>query len=139
VKLESPVFLPIPTKFTFTVVHGSPGKHAPPETTGADAVGKKHVDSTDIRRKKQAAEAQFHDEKVGLGSHASHEGSIKLKEVWTAKTAVSAEARQKMIAEAAYYLAEKRGFTGNEAYDDWMRAEAEIDAMLLSRIGKSHS
>jgi hypothetical protein len=102
-------------------------------------VGKKHVDSTDIRRKMKAADAEYHSEKVGLGSPGTHEGWIKSEEAWAAKSAVSAEIRQKMIAEAAYYLAEKRGFTGNEANDDWLKAEAEIDAMLLSRIEKAHS
>lgn len=92
-------------------------------------MGKKHVDSTDIRRKMKAGAA-------GLGSPGTHEGWIKSEE---AAKSVSAETRQKMIAEAAYYLAEKRGFAGDEAYDDWVKAEAEIDAMLLSRIGKSHS
>jgi hypothetical protein len=39
-----------------------------------------------------------------------------------------------MIAVAAYYLAEKRGFAGSGANDDWMKAEAETDAMLGNRI-----
>lgn len=90
-------------------------------------MGKKHVDSTDIRRKMKTA-----------ATHYQHEGAAKSEEAWSAKS-VSAETRQKMIAEAAYYIAERRGFAGNESYDDWVKAEAEIDAMLLSRIGKSHS
>lgn len=37
--------------------------------------------------------------------------------------------RQKMIATAAYYRAEKRGFKGNDAdtVQDWLEAEMEID------------
>jgi hypothetical protein len=42
-----------------------------------------------------------------------------------------------MIAVAAYYCAEKRGFAGCGAYEDWIKAEAEIDAMLNDRSGKS--
>jgi hypothetical protein len=43
---------------------------------------------------------------------------------------VTEEARRAMIAEAAYFHAERRGFApGNEA-QDWLRAEAEIDALL---------
>jgi hypothetical protein len=38
--------------------------------------------------------------------------------------------RQKMIAEAAYYRAERRGFNGGDAVRDWCEAEAEIDARL---------
>lgn len=38
--------------------------------------------------------------------------------------------RQEMIANAAYYRAEKRGFQGNEAdtVQDWLEAEMEIDS-----------
>lgn len=39
-------------------------------------------------------------------------------------------ARQQMIAEAAYYRAERRGFNGGDALRDWCEAEAEIDARL---------
>ena len=38
--------------------------------------------------------------------------------------------RQQMIAEAAYYRAERRGFNGGDAVRDWCEAEAEIDARL---------
>ena len=42
---------------------------------------------------------------------------------------VPAEARYCMIAEAAYFIAERGGFEGNcEAY--WLEAECEIDRML---------
>jgi hypothetical protein len=35
-----------------------------------------------------------------------------------------------MIAEAAYLIAERRGFLGVAALDDWLQAEAEVDARL---------
>ena len=38
--------------------------------------------------------------------------------------------RQQMIAEAAYFRAEHRGFSGGDAVRDWCEAEAEIDARL---------
>ncbi len=38
--------------------------------------------------------------------------------------------REGMIAEAAYYLAERRGFDGGDPVADWLEAEAEIDAIL---------
>lgn len=38
---------------------------------------------------------------------------------------------RRMIAEAAYYHAEKRGFQGGDMDADWYMAEAEIEAMLL--------
>jgi ribosomal protein L29 len=43
---------------------------------------------------------------------------------------VSAGQRQQMIAEAAYFRAERRGFNGGDAVRDWHEAEAEVDARL---------
>lgn len=44
--------------------------------------------------------------------------------------AVSAEEREKMIAQAAYLRAEQRGFSGGDPVADWLEAEAEIDSRL---------
>jgi hypothetical protein len=44
--------------------------------------------------------------------------------------AVGAEARSQMIAEAAYYLAESRGFAPGYELEDWLAAETEIDRAL---------
>lgn len=38
--------------------------------------------------------------------------------------------RHRLIEVAAYYIAERRGFHGEAAHEDWLRAEAEIDAMI---------
>ncbi|WP_284155450.1 DUF2934 domain-containing protein [Sulfuricystis multivorans] len=46
------------------------------------------------------------------------------------KRPVTPEERYKMIAEAAYFLAEKRGFAGGDMAQDWRNAEAQIDQML---------
>jgi hypothetical protein len=42
----------------------------------------------------------------------------------------SAEERGEMIAVAAYYLAEHRGFAPDGATGDWLAAEQQIDHML---------
>jgi hypothetical protein len=48
------------------------------------------------------------------------------------KVTVTAEQRYQMVATAAYFRAEQRGFaTGHEA-EDWKASEAQIDAMLKS-------
>ena len=46
---------------------------------------------------------------------------------------VSAEERRRLIAEAAYFKAERRGFPKDGALEDWVEAEAEIDALLDAR------
>jgi hypothetical protein len=38
--------------------------------------------------------------------------------------------RHRMIAEAAYSLAEQRGFQHGQEIPDWLAAEKEIDALL---------
>lgn len=43
---------------------------------------------------------------------------------------VTSSQRQQMIAEAAYFRAERRAFNGGDAVRDWCEAEAEIDARL---------
>lgn len=93
------------------------------------------VFKADMRQQMNADDTHFHAEKLGLGSHGTHEGWIKAEEAWAASSvAVSAEARHKMIAVTAFYLAEKRGFAGHGAYEDWLKAEAEIDAILYDHI-----
>ena len=46
-------------------------------------------------------------------------------------TLISGEERRRMIAERAYYLAQQRGFRGGSPNQDWLDAEAAIDAMIL--------
>lgn len=43
---------------------------------------------------------------------------------------ISAEERYRLIAEAAYYRAEKRGFQGGDPAQDWIQAEKEVEAKL---------
>lgn len=38
--------------------------------------------------------------------------------------------RHEMIAAAAYFRAEQRGFVGGDSLDDWLAAEAEVDERL---------
>ena len=43
---------------------------------------------------------------------------------------LNANQRQQMIAEAAYFRAERRGFNGGDTVRDWYEAEAEVEARL---------
>ncbi len=40
------------------------------------------------------------------------------------------EIQQEMIAESAYFRSEKRGFVEGDPVEDWLAAEAEINALL---------
>jgi hypothetical protein len=45
-------------------------------------------------------------------------------------TMITPAERLQMIEKAAYYLAERRGFIGGDAAEDWSAAEREIDKSL---------
>ena len=49
---------------------------------------------------------------------------------WGTVAAITSEQRERMIAEAAYYIAEQRNFQGGDPTQDWLQAEAEIDHSL---------
>lgn len=50
---------------------------------------------------------------------------------------ISEDVRRGMIAEAAYLRAERRGFVGGDEREDWLAAEAEVDALLRAGHGSS--
>jgi len=63
-------------------------------------------------------------------------GKLKLNKPEAAKRASAARGagphaeRHAMIAEAAYYTAERRGFESGHELDDWLVAESQIDAVI---------
>ncbi|MCC7059004.1 MAG: DUF2934 domain-containing protein [Burkholderiaceae bacterium] len=59
--------------------------------------------------------------------------SPSLSELEHRQAAVPEDHRRQWVAEAAYYIAERRGFHGGSPEDDWSRAEAEIALLLASR------
>ena len=46
---------------------------------------------------------------------------------------LSPHERQQLIAKAAYFRAQQRGFISEGELDDWLQAEAEVDRFLLGR------
>jgi len=58
--------------------------------------------------------------------------------VATASTTVtvSAGTRRAMIEQAAYLRAERRGFAPGSEVEDWLAAEAEVDALLKAGNGR---
>ena len=49
---------------------------------------------------------------------------------------VSEDARRAMVAQAAYLRAERRGFSPGGEVEDWLAAEAEVDALLRAGNGR---
>lgn len=59
--------------------------------------------------------------------------------VVSSRIEISEDVRRGMIAEAAYLRAERRGFTGgpDQEREDWLAAEAAVDALLKAGPGSS--
>ena len=74
------------------------------------------------------------EEKAAPGRRASPPKPAAEPAASTGMT-VSEDARRAMIAQAAYLRAERRGFAPGGELEDWMAAEAEVDALL--RAGNS--
>lgn len=53
--------------------------------------------------------------------------------------AITQEQRYQMIAQAAYYRAERRGFIIGDTTQDWLDAEAEIDRILQQQLGQGET
>jgi hypothetical protein len=51
------------------------------------------------------------------------------------RSEISEEMRRGMIAQAAYLRAERRGFKGGDEVEDWLAAEAEVEALLKAESG----
>jgi hypothetical protein len=47
-----------------------------------------------------------------------------------AKLKVTPDQRHDMVCTAAYFIAEKRGFTHGYDHDDWLAAEMQVDATI---------
>lgn len=55
------------------------------------------------------------------------------------ETGLTQDERRRMVAEAAYYRALRRGFTAGGEIDDWLAAEREIEQQITSGVALSHA
>lgn len=83
-------------------------------------IGDKDVADTDVANKEVAPPRAVAVASAAPAPHTLHEKPA----------APSAEERQRWIATAAYHRAEKRGFAPGYAIQDWLDAEAEINALI---------
>ncbi len=77
-----------------------------------------------------------------IGSHAAKAPAPKRTRspsavLVDAKLNLAGEDRQRLIAEAAYFRAERRGFSPGQELEDWLAAEIEIDALLGEDDGRA--
>lgn len=57
---------------------------------------------------------------------------VHLRPSTAPKPVLTAEQRNHYVSVAAFYIAERRGFTLGNPQDDWLAAEAEIDRLIAS-------
>jgi hypothetical protein len=69
--------------------------------------------------------------KVPAAKKASPTKTV-LKASTAPKPVLSTEQRTHYVAVAAFYIAERRGFTLGNPADDWIAAEAEVDRLIAS-------
>jgi hypothetical protein len=62
---------------------------------------------------------------------------VSRKSAAAPRVAFTREARHAMIAEGAYLRAERRGFLPGHETEDWLAAEAEVDALMKITHGGS--
>jgi hypothetical protein len=58
--------------------------------------------------------------------------ATKLKPSTAPAPVLSVEQRNHYVSVAAFYIAERRGFTLGNPADDWLAAEAEVDRLIAS-------
>ena len=55
---------------------------------------------------------------------------LSVSKASAARAPVSADQRRAMIAEAAYYMAERRGFESGHELEDWLLAESQVESAM---------
>ncbi|MGH8289491.1 MAG: DUF2934 domain-containing protein [Steroidobacteraceae bacterium] len=63
-------------------------------------------------------------------------GSNTVTVATSTAVAISASTRRAMVEQAAYLRAERRGFVPGGEVEDWLAAEAEVDALLRAGNGR---
>jgi hypothetical protein len=94
------------------------------KTTAPQAQEKPAAASTGKAASRTAVDRQIRIEEASMELFTRSEASPQ------EPVQVSPELRQHMIRDAAYFRAERRGFTEGDPSRDWLEAELEIDRML---------
>jgi hypothetical protein len=90
----------------------------------------KTVQSVGSKPRTEASNAVISTSSGGKLQSNSTAGSKPDSLLDAAKGTVSAEGRRVMIAEAAYYISERRGFGAGREIEDWLLAEKQVNALL---------
>lgn len=92
----------------------------------------KRKNSTEVNKTVQTP-AEKHESKP-VSANSSTPTKKKANPLDKKSNGISDDARNAFIAEAAYFIAEHRGFTGGDPAMDWILAEKQVEQMLT--VGK---
>jgi len=103
--------------------------------TGSKATGSTTASKKPVRRK-TAAKATPKKTATSKAAPAKTTTKAATKTTATSRkkkqpSIITSEERHQMIAEAAYLIAEKRGFQGGTPEQDWLEAAAKIDSRIM--------
>lgn len=107
----------------------STSRHAKP--SGAKSASRSHAAKTQTAAESAPQSAHQPAHPLVVRSTGSEAAAALLDGMNQAThDAIDAAGRHQMIAESAYFRAERRGFDGGRDVDDWLDAEQEIDGYL---------
>lgn len=86
--------------------------------------------ATAVKAKAPAKKAPAKAAAPKAAKAASPKATPKILTTEAKAVRIAADRRRHYIEVAAYYIAERRGFIGGSAADDWKAAEVEIDRLL---------
>jgi hypothetical protein len=89
-------------------------------------------DQTGFDRAVERPDDQSGDDAVEDFAGEAPSNDSAMEDLATFDAEVSIDERRRMIAEAAYFIAQRRGFDGSLELEDWLAAEAEVNARLGS-------
>jgi len=96
-----------------------------PKTSSTDGASRPVAAAAKVAAKAPAAKAA----KTTTSTRSPRKSSITAPGTGNA-IQVTPEERQRYVSEAAFFIAERRGFSGGSELDDWLQAEAQIDQLL---------
>jgi hypothetical protein len=99
--------------------------------TTAEPAAKPKKASTAKAAKAITPKAEPAKKKVAVAEKTAKPAEKKPRKTKATAMPITAEMRLRHIELAAYYIAEKRGFSGSPA-DDWLAAEQQIDHLLMA-------
>ena len=90
--------------------------------------------NTDIELAKGEKKMRDRTKSVSKPRSKRSPASVNSSNSSDAVRAYDAETRRQMIEEAAYYIAQRRGFETGHELEDWLDAERDVDARIYGEL-----